>query len=208
MTVVKDQVVHCLFQTVRVLADNIGQRESYILKHQASVAKVARVIAQLMGLDRDMIDGIRIGATLQDFGMMRIPSEILNKPGKLTPQEYEIVQQHPVHGFNVLKPIDFPWPVGRMILQHHERLDGSGYPGGLAGDDILIEARVIAVADSMVSMTSDRPYRKAMPVMDALEELSKQRGTKYDEKCVDACVELYTNQPHRLDPEHYRSGGA
>lgn len=203
MTVMKDDVVHCLFQVVRTLADTIGLKESFTPEHQSKVAQIARSMAQIMHLDADIIDGIRIGATLHDFGILRIPTDILNKPSKLTDQEFEIMKQHPVHGFNILKSIDFPWPVGRMVLQHHERLDGSGYPGGISGTEIVIEARIIAIADIVDSMTSDRPYRKALSVETALEEIRKGRGTKYDSAAVDACIELYTNQRYRLDPEYY-----
>ncbi|MDD9901758.1 MAG: HD-GYP domain-containing protein [Alphaproteobacteria bacterium] len=203
MAVYKDELVHCLFQTVRVLADTIGLKESFTPAHQSNVANIARTIGQIMCLDRDIVDGVRMGATLHDFGILRIPSGILNKPSKLTEEEFEIMKQHPVHGFNMLKGIDFPWPVGRMILQHHERLDGSGYPGGISGSEIILEARIIAVADIVDSMTSDRPYRKALPVEEALDELKQGRGTKYDPDVIDACVELYTNQQHRLEPEYY-----
>jgi HD-GYP domain-containing protein (c-di-GMP phosphodiesterase class II) len=204
MSSTKEQVILSLYQTVRTLSDTIGFREAYTPGHQNDVAQLARTIAQVMGLDADTIDGIRIGATLHDFGIIRIPTDILNKPDKLTPQEYEIMKQHPVHGYQILKAIEFPWPVGRMILQHHERLDGSGYPGGISGDDIILEARIIAVADIMHSMTSDRPWRKALPVETALDEIKKGRGTKYDAAAVDACVDLYTNHKELLDPGHYR----
>jgi HD-GYP domain-containing protein (c-di-GMP phosphodiesterase class II) len=157
-----------------------------------------------MGLDNDTIDGVRIGALLHDFGIIRIPSAILAKPNKLTPEEYEIMKQHPVHGFQILKSIDFPWPVGKMILQHHERLDGSGYPGGISGDDIILEARIIAVADIMDSMTSDRPWRRALPIETALDEIKKGRGTKYDPAVVDACIDIYTNRKQLLDPDYYK----
>lgn len=204
MSVNKEAVILCLYQTVRTLADAIGMKETYTPGHQHTVAQLARTIGQIMGLDSDVIDGLRIGATLHDFGILRIPSEILGKPGKLTTQEYEIMKQHPVHGSQILRSIEFPWPVSRMILQHHERLDGSGYPGGITGEDIILEARIIAVADIVDSMTSDRPWRKAMPISAALEEIKKYRGTKYDAAVVDACVEIYTNQPHLLNPDHYK----
>jgi HD-GYP domain-containing protein (c-di-GMP phosphodiesterase class II) len=207
MAVTKDQVVLSLYQTVRTLSDTIGLKETYTPGHQHSVAQLARTLAQVMGLDADTVDGVRIGATLHDFGIIRIPVEILSKPGKLTQQEYEIMKQHPVHGYQILKSIDFPWPVGRMILQHHERLDGSGYPGGISGEDIILEARIIAVADIVDSMTSDRPWRKALPAESALEEIKKHRGTKYDTDVVDACVELYTNKRELLTPEYYGRRG-
>lgn len=203
MAITKDQVILSLYQAVRTLSDTIGLKEAYTPGHQHNVAHLSRTIAQVMGLDADTIDGLRIGATLHDFGIIRIPSEILSKPSKLTPQEYEIMKQHPVHGFQILKSIEFPWPVGKMILQHHERLDGSGYPGGISGDDIILEARIIAVADVIDSMTSDRPWRRALPLDAALDELKKGRGTKYDPAVVDAVLEIYTNRSQLLDPHHY-----
>lgn len=205
MTITKEQVVLSLYQTVGVLSDAVGLKEHYTPVHQHSVSTIARVIGQIMGLDRDTVDGLRIGATLHDFGIIRIPSEILNKPGRLTEQEFEIMKQHPVHGYQMLKAVDFPWPVGKMILQHHERLDGSGYPGGLRGEDIILEARIIAVADTIDSMTSNRPWRKALPLGTALDEIKNQSGIKYDPAVIDACIELYTNRHHLLDPHHYRS---
>lgn len=203
MVVTKEQVVLGLYQTVRTLSDTIALKEAYTVDHQHNVSHIARTIGQVMGLDPDTVDGIRIGATLHDFGIIRIPSEILSKPGKLTEQEFEIMKQHPVHGFQILKAIEFPWPIGRMILQHHERLDGSGYPGGITGENIIPEARIIAVADIVDSMTSLRPWRKALPIEEALDELKKHRGVKYDSAVVDACIEIYTNQPQLLDPEYY-----
>lgn len=207
MAVSKEQVILSLYQCVRTLSDTIGLKEAYTPGHQHNVAQLARTLGQVMGLDHEIIDGLRIGATLHDFGIIRIPTDILCKPGKLTPQEYETMKQHPVHGYQILKSIEFPWPVGKMILQHHERLDGSGYPGGMSGDDIILEARIIAVADIMDSMTSDRPWRKALAIDIALDEITKGRGTKYDSPVVDACIEIYTNRKELLDPDHYKRRG-
>jgi putative two-component system response regulator len=203
MTITKEQVILSLYQCVRTLSDTIGLKEAYTPGHQHNVAQLSRTIGQVMGLEREIIDGLRIGATLHDFGIIRIPTEILSKPGKLTPTEYETMKQHPVHGFQILKNIEFPWPVVKMILQHHERLDGSGSPGGISGDDIILEARIIAVADIMDSMTSDRPWRKALPIEVALKEITDGRGTKYDAAVVDACIDIYTNRRELLDPDHY-----
>ncbi len=204
MTITKEQVILSLYQCVRTLSDTIGLKEAYTPGHQHNVAQLSRTIGQVMGLDSEIIDGLRIGATLHDFGIIRIPANILSKPGKLTPEEYETMKQHPVHGYQILKSIEFPWPVGRMILQHHERLDGTGYPGGISGNDIILEARIIAVADIMDSMNSDRPWRKALPVEVALKEIKDNRGTKYDSAVVDACVEIYTNRKELLDPDNYK----
>lgn len=198
-----DQILHSLFQTVKVLSDTVGLKEAYTPIHQNNVSRVSRVIGQIMGLREDVISGLRIGGSLHDYGIIRIPSEILSKPGKLTEQEYDIMKQHPVHGFQILKNIDYPWPVARMILQHHERLDGSGYPAGLKGDDIILEARILAVADIVDSMTSDRPWRRAFSIDKALDEVKKFRETKYAAAVVDAAVELYTNQQDRLKPDFY-----
>ncbi|MBI3440527.1 MAG: HD-GYP domain-containing protein [Proteobacteria bacterium] len=206
MSITKEQIILSLYQTVCTLSDSIGLKEAYTPKHQHDVAHLARTIGQVMNLDKEVIDGLRIGAMLHDFGIVRIPTDILNKAEKLTEQEFEIMKQHPVHGYQILKGIDFPWPVGRMILQHHERLDGSGYPGGIRGDDIILEARIIGVADIIQSMISDRPWRKALPLEVALAELKKYRGTKYDPAVVDACVEIYTRQPDLLKPAHYGRG--
>ncbi|MFH1158577.1 MAG: HD-GYP domain-containing protein [Pseudomonadota bacterium] len=206
MTVTKEQVILSLYQTVRTLSDVIGLKEAYTPGHQHNVAHISRTIAQMMKLDRNVIDGLRVGATLHDFGIVRIPSEILNKPGKLTEQEYEIVKQHPVHGYQILKNIDFPWPVGRMVLQHHERMDGSGYPGGISGEDIILEARIIAVADVVNSMTSNRSWRPALSIEKAIDELRSNRGVKYDPAVVDVCIELCTAKRHLLDPDTYRQG--
>jgi len=205
MAATKDQIILSLYQTVRTLSDIIKLKETYTPGHQHDVAHISRTIAQMMKLDNDLIDGLRIGATLHDFGITRIPLEILNKPGKLTEQEYEIVKQHPVHGYQILKNINFPWPVGRMILQHHERMDGSGYPGGISGEDIIIEARIIAVADVVNSMTSNRAWRPALSVESALDELKKNNSVKYDPAVVDVCIELYTEKNHLLDHDYYRN---
>ncbi len=197
------KVLHCLFQTVQMLSGTIGLKEAYTPGHQENIARVSRIIGQMMGLSNEVINGLRVGATLHDYGIIRIPSEILNKPGKLTEQEYNIMKQHPVHAYQLLKNIDFPWPVARMILQHHERLDGSGYPAGIKGDDIILESRILAVADIVDSMTSDRPWRKAFTVEKTMEEIQKHSGVKYDSAVVDACVELYTKQADRLKDDFY-----
>lgn len=196
----KDQILRSLFQTVRVMANMIALKKPHL---SPRVAHYARTIAQIMELDNETVNGIRVGATLHDFGLTQIPSSVLNKPDKLTEAEYEIIKQHPVHGFQILKEIDYPWPVARMILQHQERLDGTGYPAGLEGDEIILEARIIAVADVLDAMTSERPWRKALSVEDALGEIEKHKGTKYDPAVVDAACHLFRNKTELLDPEYY-----
>lgn len=201
MTPTNSQLITSLRQMAEVLAKNARTKDMVMPFDPHKTAIIAGAIADVMGMDKETSAGIRIGATLLDVGMMNIPASILNKPSKLTDAEYEIVKQHPVHGFQVLRGIDFPWPVGRMVLQHHERLNGSGYPGALADADILLEARIMAVADTVSAMTSERSYRRALPVDAALDELRAHRGDKFDATVVDAAVELYTNQKQRLD-EH------
>lgn len=201
MTLSNTQLITSLRQMAAVFAAAVRTKDLVMPFDPHKTAVIGGAIADVMGMEKEKADGIRIGATLLDIGMMNIPSSILNKPSKLTDAEYEIVKQHPVHGFQVLRGIDFPWPVGRMVLQHHERLDGSGYPGALADTDILLEARIMAVADTVSAMTSERSYRRALPVEAALDELRTHRGDKFDATVVDATIELYTNQRQLLD-EH------
>lgn len=206
MPVDKDDIVRCLYQTIATLASMPGVPNSFIPQHQQSVSQISRTIAQIMQVERETVDGLRIAATLHDCGLAMVPSDILFKAGPLTDDEFMIVKGHPALGHEILKPIDFPWPVAEIVLQHHEMLDGSGYPRGLKGDEILYEAQIIAVADAMDTMLSDRPWRAAMTVEAALADLQKYRGVKYDRHIVDACVELYTKQRYRLDPEYYGRG--
>lgn len=192
-----------LFQTVKTLAVNAGFKDNRSANPQKNISQIARTIAQIMGIKDEEIQGIRLAATLLDVGMLNIPLDILHKPSKLTEQEYNIIKQHPVQGYQLLREIDYPWPVARMILQHQERCDGSGYPAGFVKNDIMVEARIIGVADVINSMTSDRPWRKALGIDETLAELKDNRGKKYDEDVVDAATELYTNQPERLTEAYY-----
>jgi HD-GYP domain-containing protein (c-di-GMP phosphodiesterase class II) len=201
-----DEILRCLFQTVGTLVDSASLHDPYAPSHRVRTSQIARVLAQILSFDEDMTDGIRMAATLHDFGTLLIPRDIILKPGPLTPEEYTVVKQHPVYGAEIFKEIEFPWPVTQIILQHHERLDGSGYPNGLKKDDILLESQVVAVADVIDAMTSDRPWRQALSVDEALAYLQKERGVKFDPYTVDACVELYTKQKYRLDPEYYGRG--
>jgi HD-GYP domain-containing protein (c-di-GMP phosphodiesterase class II) len=206
MPVESREMLRCLFQTVGTLVDSATMNDPYAAPHRVRTSQIARVLAQLQGFDEDMIDGIRMAATLHDFGTILVPSEIILKAGPLTDAEFTAVKQHPIYGAEIFKDIEFPWPVTQIILQHHERLDGSGYPHGLAKDQIMLEAQVVAVADAMDAMTSDRPWRKAFSVEEALERLVKDRGTKFDPVSVDACIELYTKKKYLLDPDYYGRG--
>jgi putative two-component system response regulator len=179
-----------LVGTIGAITRTVEARDPYTAGHQERVAKIAVAIAREMQLGEDLIEGLRIGAQMHDIGKIRVPGEILNRPGKLTPAEFAVIKAHPETGYEILKDVDFPWPVARMLLEHHERLDGSGYPAGLKGDEILLEARIIAVADVVESMTSHRPYRPALGLDLALAEITLKRGTQFDAQVVDACLRV------------------
>ncbi len=169
----------------------VETRDPYTAGHQRRVADMACSIAKEMGLSEWHIKGIRVTGLLHDVGKLSVPAEILTKPGKLNKPEFDIVKSHPKVGYEILEMIEFPWPVNQAILQHHERLDGSGYPEGLPSEDIILEARILSVADVVEAMSSHRPYRPALSLERALEEISRQRGILYDPKVVDACLRLY-----------------
>lgn len=192
-----------LYQTIHRLAVNAGFKNNRSNDPQNNISQIARTIAQIMDFPADQINSLRIAAILLDVGMLNIPPDILYKPASLTEHEYNIIKQHPVQGYQLLKDINYPWPISRIVLQHQERCDGSGYPAGFAKDDIMMEARIIAVADVIHSITSDRPWRKALSIHEALDEINCGRGKKYDEAVVDAAVDLYRNQPERLTEEYY-----
>ncbi|MEZ0262433.1 MAG: HD-GYP domain-containing protein [Alphaproteobacteria bacterium] len=201
--IVKEEIQRCLFQTVSVLADTLGLREAFGAGHQNRVQRIARTLGQMMGLDEETVDGLRMAATLHDFGNVLVPAEILNKPGPLNDEEWGYIRQHPTYGHEILKGIEFPWPVAEIVLQHHEHLDGTGYPQGLRGDNIMLEARILCVANVMDAITNERPWRPALSVEEALDWIQKNSGTRYDPTTVDVAVDLYTKQKHRLDPGYY-----
>jgi HD-GYP domain-containing protein (c-di-GMP phosphodiesterase class II) len=166
--------------------------------HGRRVAALANAIGKELPLSADQLDGTRLAALIHDLGSFKIPVEVLVKPGKLTAVERLLVQSHPEVAHRILQSIEFPWPIAEIILQHHERIDGSGYPRGLSGSAMLIEARIIAVADAMEAMLSDRPYRPGLGVEAAVNELIQYRGTAYDPAVVDACARLFTEQGFEL----------
>ena len=175
-------------ETVQVIASTVEMRDAYTAGHQRRVAKIAEAIAKEMGLSDDRVHGLRLASIVHDVGKINIPAEILSKPGKLSRFEYELIKTHPQAGYDILKPVEFPWPIADMVLQHHERLNGSGYPKGLKGDAILLEARIIAVADVLEAMISHRPYRPARGVDLALAEIQQGSGKLYDPAVVEACL--------------------
>ena len=184
--------------TIQAISVIVETRDPYTAGHQRRVADLARSIATEMNLPTDMIDGIRIAATIHDLGKISVPAEILSKPIKLTNIEFSLIKTHSQSGYDILKDIVFPWPVARTILEHHERMNGSGYPNGLAGDNILMESRIIAVADVVEAMGSHRPYRPSLGIEAALEEIEKNRGTFYDNAVVDACLRLFREKGFKL----------
>jgi putative nucleotidyltransferase with HDIG domain len=177
-------------QVIKTLSSTVELRDPYTAGHQRRVAEVPAAIAQEMGLDEDRQELIRIGC-LHDIGKIVVPAEILSKPGQINRLEKELVKSHSRVGYELLKEIDFPKEIKDIVRQHHERLDGSGYPDGLRGDEISLEARIIAVADIMETMTFHRPYRPALGVEKALEEISLERGKLLDAEVVDACLRLF-----------------
>jgi PAS domain S-box-containing protein/putative nucleotidyltransferase with HDIG domain len=183
---------------VEAMAHTIETRDPYTAGHQRRVTKLAVMIAKEMGLEKDKIEGIRMAGTLHDIGKIYIPAEILSKPGKISQEEYNMIKTHPKVGADILKPIHFPWPVTKIIEQHHERMDGSGYPNGLSGDKILIEARVLAVSDVIEAMASHRPYRAAHSLEEALEEIKKNKGILYDEKVSEAAIKVCSKKDFHL----------
>lgn len=165
-------------------------RDPYTAAHGRRVSAIACAIGREMALKDDRVEGLRLGGMIHDVGKLATPMRILAKPGRLTAEEYEIVRRHPEDGAAVTRPIAFPWPVTEIVAQHHERLDGSGYPAGLVGDQIVLEARIVAVADVLESMAWDRPYRTGLGVDAALAELRDGRGARFEDAAVTACEKM------------------
>lgn len=186
-----DKLRKALGAIIQVLEQTVEIRDPYTAGHQRRVADLARAIAETMGLGEDRIDGIRIAGIIHDIGKIYVPAEILSKPRRLSQIEFNLIKTHSQVGYDVLKAIDFPWPVAKIILQHHERIDGSGYPHNLHGDEIMLEARILGVADVVEAMASHRPYRPALGVDAALREIEQNKGVLYDPIVVDACLHVF-----------------
>ncbi len=185
------QLQETLEGTVRAINCMVEIRDPYTAGHQSRVAALASAIASHMGLSEEQIHAIQLAGELHDLGKIQVPSEILSKPGKLSVTEFELIKVHVQAGYDVLKNINFPWPIAQLVLQHHERLDGSGYPNGIKGEAILLEARILAVADVVEAMASHRPYRAALGIDAALNEITSKRGSHFDPQVVDTCVALF-----------------
>ena len=195
--------------TIRAMALAVEMRDPYTSGHQHRVAQLAQAIAEEISLPADTIEGVYMAASIHDIGKISLPAEILSKPLKLTEIERKMIQAHSKVGYDILNGVDFSWPIAQIVLQHHERMDGSGYPHGLGGKEVLIEARIVGVADVVETMASHRPYRPAMGLDKALEEVFKNRGRLYDEKVVNACLILFNEKGFEFsEPQHLLSANS
>lgn len=194
-----DSLRKAVSTTVQVLVSAVESRDPYTAGHQMRVAGLSQMIAMEMGLPNVQIDGIRMAGSIHDIGKLSIPAEILSKPTKLTEIEFALIKEHAQRGYEMLKNVESPWPLAEVIYQHHERMDGSGYPRHLKGKEIMIEAHILAVADVVESMASHRPYRPARGLDAALEEIQKYRGTLYDILTVDTCLKVFREKGYQLE---------
>jgi putative nucleotidyltransferase with HDIG domain len=187
--------------TVRAMSLTIEMRDLYTAGHQRRVTSLAVAIAEDLHLPQEKIEGLRLAGIIHDIGKIAMPAELLTKPTRLTKTEFQLLKDHPRIGYDILKNIQFPWPVAHIILQHHERMDGTGYPEGLVGEAILIEARILAVADVVEALSSHRPYRPALGIEKALEEIRRGRGSRYDMRVADACMKLFKDRRYSFQQE-------
>ncbi len=187
-----------LIGTVQALAMTTEMRDPYTSGHQKRVALLSAAIAREMGLPDDGLHALQLAASIHDLGKISVPAEILSKPSRISPLEFGLIKGHPEVGYGILKDIDFPWPIARIVLEHHERIDGSGYPKGLKGEETLLESRVLMVADVVEAMATYRPYRPALGTEAALEEITKNKGILYDPAVVEACLEVF-RKGYRLE---------
>jgi len=181
------------------LASAIEMRDPYTAGHQERVTRLARAIAQEMGLAEERVEAIEIAGVIHDIGKLYVPAEILSKPTKLSDLEYSMIKMHSQVGFTILSKIDFPWPIAQIVHQHHEAINGSGYPQGLSGKDILLEAKILCVADVVEAMSSHRPYRPALGIQAALAEISQKQGILYEREVVDACLKLFREKNFKFE---------
>ena len=189
-----DETNRLLDQTVHSLSCAVERWDPYTAGHQQRVAQLACAVAvELGGIATERLKGIWTGAVLHDIGKLYVPAELLTRPGQLSEIEFSLLESHVEFGYEILKDIEFQWPVSLIVRQHHERLDGSGYPAGLKGDEILFEAQIVAVADVVEAMSSHRPYRPGKGIGAALEEITGARGAAYDPSVVDACLAVFKN---------------
>lgn len=194
----KQDMETALLGTLSTLANVMEKRDPYTAGHERRVGEMARAIGQEMGLEEKRIRGLELIGMMHDIGKIAIPAEILSSPGRLSKAEFMLVQEHAQAGYDIVKDVDFPWPVAKTVLQHHERFDGSGYPQGLKGDDTLLEARIISVADVVEAMSSHRPYRPGLGIEAALAEIESNSGTLYDPEITAACLRLFREKDYSI----------
>ena len=209
-----DRLERALEGTVKAMALTLETRDLYMAGHQHRVSSLAVAIAQEMNMAWEKVEGLRLAGIIHDIGKIATPLEILTKPMRLSKSEFQLIKEHPRVGYELIKDISFPWPVAHIVLQHHERLDGSGYPEGLIGDAILPEARILAVADVIEALCSHRPFRPALGLEKGLEEIRKGRGIRYDARVVDACLKIFRDgrfsfkkEPEAADGERSLGSG-
>lgn len=190
----RESLEQALNGTIAAIGMTTETRDPYTAGHQRCVTELAVAIAEKLQFDPDTIEGTRVAGLVHDIGKLAIPAEILSKPSALNAMEFALIQSHPQAAYDILQTIVFPWPIAQIVLQHHERMDGTGYPNGLAKDDIRMEARILAVADTVEAMASHRPYRPALGIDRALEEIEKSRGSGFDSAIVEACLELFRHE--------------
>jgi putative nucleotidyltransferase with HDIG domain len=193
-----DRLRQAVGTTIQVLVSASESRDSYTAGHQSRSANLACAIAIEMGLSQEKIDGIRMAGIIHDIGKLSIPGEILSKPTKLKEIEFSLIKQHSRSGYEMLKDVESPWPLAEIVYQHHERINGSGYPRNLKGDEILMESRILGVADVIEAMASHRPYRPTLGIEAALEEIEKNKGILYDDAVVNACLRLFREKGFHL----------
>lgn len=202
-----ERLIIAMEHAIQAMTVIVEMRDPHTAGHQQRVTQLACAIAKQVGLSKEQINGLRLAGLIHDIGKVRVPAEILTNPNGLSDPELMMIKAHPVLGYEILRTIDFPWPVAQIVLQHHERMNGSGYPSGLSGKDIIVEARILAVADVVEAMASHRPYRPSLGINKALEEISQNKGVLYDAKAVDACLTLFRDKKFEFE-RHVKVGAS
>jgi HD-GYP domain-containing protein (c-di-GMP phosphodiesterase class II) len=185
--------------TTNIITKVVETRDPYSIGHQQRVSKLATAIAREMKLPQEKIEGTKIASLVHDIGKVNLPTEIISKPGKLIEVEFNLIKNYPKVGYDILKKVDFPWPIAEIVLQHQEKIDGSGYPRGLKSDEICIEAKILGISNVVEAMSSHRPYRPTLGIDKALEEISQNRGILYDPMVADICLKLFKERSFKFE---------